>query len=64
MATREKGVQTTPCPTCETDLKHVEMADGSVTTEVCPKCFSEPEKASKKTTAREKGTTSTTTEEK
>lgn len=59
MATREKGVQTTPCPTCDADLKLVEMPDGSASAEVCSNCFSEaePEKASKKSTPREKGTT-------
>jgi hypothetical protein len=59
MAKREKGVETTPCPTCETDLKLVQMEDGSVTAEACPTCFSapEPEKASTKgSPSRETGT--------
>ena len=67
MATREKGVETMPCPTCETDLKLVEMPDGSVTTETCTTCFSEPEKekaSTKKSASREKGTTTASTEEK
>lgn len=58
MATREKGVETTSCPTCDNDLKLVEMPDGSSAAEVCSNCFSEPEpeKADKKGASREKGT--------
>jgi hypothetical protein len=64
MVTREKGVETMSCPSCEADLKLVEMPDGSVAAESCSNCYSEPEpeKASKKSESREKGTT--TSEEK
>lgn len=60
MVEREKGVETTSCPTCESELKLVEQPDGAVAAEACSTCFTAPEKASKKTASvsREKGTAS------
>lgn len=59
MAKREKGVGTSACPTCGTDLKLVQLPDGGVAAETCPKCF-KPETASKAAAApvmaRETGT--------
>lgn len=63
---REKGVHTTPCPTCGNELKQVELDDGGVTTEVCSTCSPEPEREpekASKTQARETGTDTTNTEE-
>jgi len=62
---REKGVATTPCPNCGTGLMPVQLADGAVSVEACPKCYGKPETASKPaSTRRERGTdTDTITEE-
>lgn len=55
--TREKGVETMPCPNCGTDSPVVVQADGSKVAEGCPKCWpaAEPEKASHRK-SREHGT--------
>lgn len=59
MAKREKGVGTSACPNCGTDLKTVRLPDGGVAAETCPKCF-KLETASKAavapTASRETGT--------
>lgn len=58
MAEREKGVASTPCPNCGTDLNAVTQLDGATAYEVCSKCYSQPkpEKAAQRT-PRETGTT-------
>lgn len=65
MAGREKGVGTTPCPECGTDLKRVALPDGGVTAETCPTCYPSVEKAGKATATvtRERGTTTTEKDE-
>lgn len=43
--TREKGVETMPCPNCGNDRPVAEQADGSKVAESCPKCWpTAPEK--------------------
>lgn len=39
MARREKGVGSSACPKCGTDLKTVRLPDGGVAAETCPKCY-------------------------
>ena len=66
MSGREKGVATTPCPNCGTGLKPVQLADGAVSVEACPKCYGTTETASKSeapaASRRERGTDTTTEE--
>ena len=67
MSGREKGVATTPCPNCGTGLNPVQLADGAVSVEACPKCYGAAETASKAVSApatpsRERGTDTITEE--
>jgi hypothetical protein len=36
---RETGTQTSPCPTCGTDLAVVELEDGATSTVLCGSCY-------------------------
>lgn len=56
MTAREKGVATTPCPSCQSDLPVVTLPDGGMTTEGCKNCYpaKQPERASA-TRGRERG---------
>ena len=64
MSGREKGVATTPCPNCGTGLNPVQLADGAVSVEACPKCYGTVETAASKpaSTRRERGTDTLTQE--
>jgi len=54
---RERGTETSPCPTCSTALAVVELADGAKSTVLCVKCYGpKVEKAAEAPVAREYGT--------